>query len=1033
MFSQVLALRAAVHPLRALRARGRLPVAMAASTSAAQAKAVCATDAPATHASFDIVRNEMVDEFGVRAVMYKHKKSGAEVLSVEAPDENKVFGITFRTPPKDSTGVPHILEHSVLCGSRKFTTKEPFVELLKGSLQTFLNAFTYPDRTCYPVASCNLKDFYNLINVYLDAVLHPRAIGDELVLQQEGWHLELESPEQPLTYKGVVYNEMKGVYSSPESRLARAAQQALFKDNTYGVDSGGDPLNIPDLTFDDFKAFHGEFYHPSNSRIFFYGDDPVPARLELLDGYLSEFDAISPDSKIGLQERRKLQSRVVEKFPAAEGEQAEEHMVQVNWLLNEEPFTPKEQLALSVLDHLLLGTSSSTLRKALTESGLGSAVIGGGLSDELSQATFSVGLKGVRAEDVSAVERLVAETLEKIEAEGVEESAVEASLNSMEFQLREFNTGSFPRGLSFMLGAMSAWIYDRDPLAALRFEEPLRELKEDLAAGKPVFTDMIRKLLLENEHRVTVEMVPDTELEKEQVAEEEARLAAIKGDMSAGDIDQIIDQTKKLQEVQAAHDSAEDLATIPALSIADLPKDGTELPNEVSTTQGVTVLRHEVPSNGIIYADVGLDLTQLPAADVPLVNLFARCLLETGTATEDEVALSRRIGSRTGGVTTSTLTGVRIPSDDTVATGDDLVHRLFLRGKAVAGRADDLFGVVHDVLTSCRLDNKKRIVEMLKESKARMESSLVSAGHAYAATRLSASHSTAGRLLEQTGGVEYLAVVKDLLETAESDWPTVQARLEALRRQLLTKASVVVNLSGDAATLEAVDPALDKFLSGLPEDGEDAASLLPSWKSDLPVVPSGNEGFFIPTQVNYVGRGGRLYAPGEKVSGSTSVVSRWLRNGYLWDTVRVIGGAYGGFCRFSPLTGSFSYLSYRDPNLAKTIETYDGASQFLQNHDLSSEALSQAIIGTVGDLDSPLSPDQKGWEAMRRHLVGETAEQRQQWRQEVLSTTAKDFKDFGERLDQMEAHSVVFGSKKAIEDANAELPEKEKFDLKGLL
>ncbi len=377
--------------------------------------------------------------------------------------------------------MPHILEHSVLCGSRKFKSKEPFVELLKGSLQTFLNAFTYPDRTCYPVASCNLKDFYNLVNVYLDAVLHPRAISDDLVLQQEGWHYELEAPDQPLTYKGVVYNEMKGVYSSPESLLGRAAQQALFKDNTYGVDSGGDPLVIPDLTFDGFKAFHSEFYHPSNSRIFFYGDDPVPARLELLDEYLNDFDAISPDSVIGTQKKLDLATdspgRIVEKFPAAEGEQADKHMVQVNWLLNEKPFSAKEELAVSVLDHLLMGTQSATLRKALTESGLGEAVIGGGLSDELSQATYSVGLKGVAPENVDKVEALVGETLSKFASDGPDASAVDASVNSLEFMLREFNTGSFPRGLSFMLGAMSSWIYDRDPLGGLRFEVPLAELK----------------------------------------------------------------------------------------------------------------------------------------------------------------------------------------------------------------------------------------------------------------------------------------------------------------------------------------------------------------------------------------------------------------------------------------------------------------------------------------------------------------------------------------------------------------------------
>ena len=418
------------------------------------------------HPSYDIVEESNIEEYGCKAILYNHKKSGAQVMSVIAPDENKVFGITFRTPPVDSTGIPHILEHSVLCGSRKFPVKEPFVDLLRGSLQNFLNAFTYPDRTCYPVASTNTKDFYNLINVYLDAVLHPRAIVDPRVMQQEGWHYELEKPDEPLTYKGVVYNEMKGVYSSPDSLMGRAAQQALFPDNTYGVDSGGDPLIIPKLTFDQFKSFHANYYHPGNARVYFYGNDDPLKRLELLDEYLVDFQKIDPQSKVKVQPKRLTPSKIEVPYPIGQGSEPK-HMVTVNWLLNDTPLSAKEQLALGVLDSLLLGTSSATLRKTLTESGLGESVTGGGLSDELLQATFGVGLKGVKPDDVQKIEPLVRSTMAKIANEGFEEDAIRAAVNTLEFRLREFNTGSFPRGLSLMLGMMSHWIYDKVPHTAI--------------------------------------------------------------------------------------------------------------------------------------------------------------------------------------------------------------------------------------------------------------------------------------------------------------------------------------------------------------------------------------------------------------------------------------------------------------------------------------------------------------------------------------------------------------------------------------
>ena len=410
---------------------------MIQSVAAAPVSSVLAAE-PATHPGFELVKVEMVDEYTIKCATYRHIKSGAELISAQADDDNKVFGIVFRTPVTDSTGVPHILEHSVLCGSDKYTSKEPFAELLKGSLQTFLNAFTYPDRTCYPVASQNTKDFYNLVNVYLDAVLHPRAKHDSTVLEQEGWHYELEDLKEPLTYKGVVFNEMKGVYSSPDSLLYRAAQQATFPDNTYSVDSGGDPNAITTLSFKQFTDFHDAYYHPANSRIFFYGDDDLYTRLELLDEYLRDFkkeDASKgdlPASQVLTQALKTAPWRVVEGYPVSPTEEDPTHMVMLNWLVHEEPLEQEEELALGILDHLLMGTPTSSLYKALIESGLGTAVIGGGLSDELKQATFSAGLKGVKPDDVPAVEALVQSTLAQVAAAGFDADAVEASMNTVD-------------------------------------------------------------------------------------------------------------------------------------------------------------------------------------------------------------------------------------------------------------------------------------------------------------------------------------------------------------------------------------------------------------------------------------------------------------------------------------------------------------------------------------------------------------------------------------------------------------------------
>jgi len=985
------------------------------------------TEAP-THEAFTLLKTETLDEYGATCHLYEHKQSKAQVLSVIKPDDdNKVFGVTFRTPPSDSKGLPHILEHSVLCGSRQYPTKEPFVELLKGSLQTFLNAFTYPDRTCYPVASQNLEDFRNLARVYLDAVFHPRAAKDSTVLEQEGWHYEVE--DDKLTYSGVVYNEMKGVYSSPDSLMARASQQALFPDNAYSVDSGGDPNDIPSLDFEQFQAFHGEFYHPGNARIFFYGDDDPAARLDLLEEYLCDFQERKIDSKVETQELTIKEPQYIKLgFPASSNDDEEggQHMVSLNWLLTGGVLSPKDELGLAVLDMMLLGTSTSTLRKALTDSGLGESVIGGGLSDELVQPTYSVGMKGVAKDDVAKVQALILETLAKLSEEGFAADDLEASLNTMEFSLREFNTGSFPKGLSFMLGMMRNWIYERDPVDALRFEQPLADLKEELTKdANAYFGNLLKSLLVENTHRVTVEMTPDEHLEAAQKQEEEGRLAALRDEMSPAQLEAVAAKAARLKEIQNTPDSKEALASIPSLGLKDLGREPQDLPRVEGVVDGfkdTVLLTRELPTAGIIYADVALDLRgALDPEDLPLVPLFARMMQETGIAGKlDPTQLQRQLGAKTGGVGSSVSCSLKVPASGGVADPDDVVYRYIMRGKATHERAGDLFSLMSDILTHADFaSSQTRVVEMLKESKARYESAFRTSGQSFASMRISAQLNRAGLISEATGGVSHYFKVLELLKQAHDDWPALLSTLEAMRSKMLARApsATVVNLTGDQKALDAATAQLGAFCTqvfatGAPRDEPDWSSL----KSLTAVKP--NEAFSVPTQVNYVAKGGSLYAAGEMPSGANSVVSRFLSLDYLWNQVRVQGGAYGCSASSNPTSGTFVFSSYRDPNLKKTLDTYDGAASYLKELKVDEAELTKAIVAAIGDLDSPLTPDQKGRASLQHYLSGTTLEQRRKWRSEVLSASPADFARYGERLEKMATTSAVFASASGIAEAN---------------
>jgi Zn-dependent M16 (insulinase) family peptidase len=954
---------------------------------------------------FELLREQEIPELNTRARLYRHVKTGAELLSLSNDDENKVFGATFRTPPSDSTGVAHILEHSVLCGSRKYPVKEPFVELIKGSLNTFVNAFTFPDKTCYPVASQNVQDFYNLIDVYLDAVFFPRITPQ--VLQQEGWHYELDSVDQPLTYKGVVFNEMKGAYSSPDSLLSEQSQQSLFPDTTYGLDSGGNPKHIPDLTYEYFKSFHERFYHPSNARLFFYGDDDPDQRLRILDGYLSEFEQIAVDSQVQLQPRFEQPRRVTRSYAGSQDEgDGQKSMLTVNWMLDQTTDTETD-LGLGILAYILIGTPASPLRKALIDSGLGEDITGAGLVDSLRQMMFSTGLKGIDPADADTIEALILNTLGRLAQAGIDPQTIEAALNTVEFSLRENNTGSFPRGISLMLRALNTWLYEADPLAPLAFEAPLGAIKARIANGEHYFESLIGRYFLSNPHRTTLLLQPDPEMGEREAEAERARLEQAHAAMSETDLAALVENTRALKLMQETPDSPAALATIPTLTLGDLERENKLIPLAVSEAQGTKVLYHDLFTNGIIYLDVGLDLHELPTDLLPYVPLLGRALLETGVGDQDFVQLSQRIGRTTGGIWTQTFTSVIRGSQNGAAC-------LFLRGKVTPDKADELLAILRDVLLAARLDNQERFRQMVLEEKAAQEARLAPGGHVVVNTRLRANFNEADWAAEQLGGVSYLFFLRTLAQQVDVNWPAVQAALEQIRQTLVNRATMLCNVTTDAASWGHFEPRLSDFLRALPT----AVAAPARW---APAQGPRFEGLSIPAQVNYVGKGADLYKLGYKPSGAASVIAKYLRTTWLWEKVRVQGGAYGGFCVFDHRSGGFTYLSYRDPNLLATLDVYDQTGKFLREADLSESELIRSIIGTIGEVDAYQLPDAKGYSSMLRYLVGDTDEIRQRMREEILATSAEDFQTFADALEQVADRGlvVVLGSQAAIEAANA--------------
>ncbi len=933
---------------------------------------------------FTLVEERSMAEVNGTARFYRHNATGAQIVSVTNDDENKVFGVTFRTPPKNSTGVAHILEHSVLCGSKKYPTKEPFLVLLQSSLQSFLNAFTFPDKTCYPVASANLQDFYNLIDVYIDAVFHP--IISENIFRQEGWHLEAETSDGPWLYKGVVYNEMKGVYSSPDSRLSEESQHAIFPDTLYSLDSGGRPDEIPSLSYEEFRDFHSRYYHPSNSRFFFWGDDPEEERLAIVARALAGKGHCDVDSSISLQPAFAAPTRVTRAYPAEKGAKC---LFTVNWLTGKRGDLERT-LTLEMLQHILEGMPGSPLRRALISSGLGEDTTGDGLQMDLAQTSYSTGLKGVAEEDLPRAEELIFSTLKELAEKGIDKSLVEAAVNTVEFSYRESNTGNFPQGLAAMLQCLATWLYDENPLDSLAWEKPLASIKERLAKGDPVFEEAIRTLFLENPSRATVVLTPDEGLAARIEEEEAARVSAAQAAMSLKEREEVVRITRELQKAQATPDTPEALASIPSLGLGDLPSHNRLTQRAIQETSDFTMVGHELPTRGVAYMNLLIPLPKLPVRLVPSLSLFLRTFRDVGTARRDYTELGALIAAKTGGLGAS-LTMVN-------HTDGNLRCYLNLTGKAVSSKVQDLFDILNEILLEPIKDKdvlSQRLKEMLLEDKAGLEQDLVASGHKAASTRVLTHFSPAAVIGEAMDGIHYLNTLRSRLDNWDTALPQLLEDLDELRRLLVVARPGVVHCVGRTDDMENVARLAEHVWHALPGgarvDGTQCISL---------AAPVGAEVFATPSQVNYVAKGCNLKALGYSYHGSAAVIMRHLARSYLWEQVRVLGGAYGAFCSLDRTSGNFVCSSYRDPNVEKTVAVYDSMADYLAGISLTREDLTRAIVGTIGDLDLYRLPEARGAYSLGRWLAGESDEALQALREEILSTTNDDFRAFAPILKE---------------------------------
>ena len=958
--------------------------------------------------SYELIEEKNLTDLKTKGYFLRHKKSGARVVLMENDDDNKVFCVGFRTPPEDDTGLPHILEHSVLCGSKNFPLKDPFVELVKGSLNTFLNAMTYPDKTVYPVASCNDQDFQNLMHIYMDAVFYPNIYQHEEIFRQEGWSYHLESAEDELTYNGVVYNEMKGAFSSPEGVLDRIVINSLFPDTCYGNESGGDPDHIPELTNEQFLDFHRKYYHPSNSYIYLYGDMDFVEKLDWLDKeYLSAFDAAEIDSEIPLQKAFAEMKEVEETYSITSSE-SEEYNTYLSYNKVIGTSLDKElYLGFEVLDYALLSAPGAPLKKALVDAGIGKDIMGS-YDNGIYQPIFSVVAKNANAEQKAAFITVIEDTLRDIVKNGIDAKALEAGVHYHEFRYREADFGNYPKGLMYGLQMFDSWLYDETkPFLHMSAIETYDFLKAQIGTG--YFEELIQKYILDNSHGAIVVVRPERGRTARMDKALTEKLSAYKAGLTKEQIEKLVNATHGLAAYQESEERPEDMEKIPILQRSDISREIAPIYNEEIVMDGTTVVFHEIETNGIGYVDLLFDLSGVPEDELAYVGVLQAVLGMIDTERHEYGELFNEINMHTGGIATS----MELYPDVTKVKEKEFRATFEIKAKALYHKLPIAFQMMQEILTTSKLEDEKRLLEILSMTKSRLQMRFQSAGHVTAASRALSYTSPLSKFKDLTNGIGYYEVVKRIEEQFETEKDALIAHLKKLVKQLFRADNMMVSFTATKEGLTGLEEEIVSLKKGLFTGiAEQTPCIIHCEKR--------NEGFQTSSKVQYVARAGNFIDAGFDYTGAFQILKVILGYEYLWQNVRVKGGAYGCMSNFSRL-GEGYFMSYRDPNLEKTNAIYEEIPDYLRNFTVSERDMTKYIIGTISNIDQPMTPATKGDRSMNLYMNRVTADMIREERNQILDANEQDIRALADIVQAVLKDNLfcVIGSEEKIEEQKA--------------
>lgn len=957
--------------------------------------------------AYEVQKEEDLKGIKAKGYLLRHRKSGARVVYIENDDNNKVFSIGFRTPPSDSTGVPHIMEHSVLCGSRNFPAKDPFVELVKGSLNTFLNAMTYPDKTMYPVASCNDQDFQNLMHVYMDAVFYPNIYEHEEIFRQEGWSYQLDSAEDKLKYNGVVYNEMKGAFSSPEGVLDRVILNTLFPDTSYANESGGDPEVIPELTYEQFLDFHRKYYHPSNSYIYLYGDMDIEEKLHWLDQeYLGKYDREPVDSRIRFQEPfAEMQEKVIPYSIASEESEEDNTYLSYNKVVGTS-LDKELYLAFQILDYALLSAPGAPLKKALTDAGIGKDIMGS-YDNGIYQPIFSVIAKNANEEQKEEFIQVIEDVLRASVKNGIDTKAIEAGINYYEFRYREADFGNYPKGLMYGLQMMDSWLYDEEkPFIHIEALDTFKFLKKQIGTG--YYEELIQKYLLDNPHGAIVIVTPEKGRTARMEAELEEKLQKYKESLTAEEVEAFVQKTQALEAYQSEPESEENLEKIPVLKREDISREIEPIINEEMTLAGVPVIFHEIETNGIGYVDVLFDMSLVEEQDLPYVGILQSVLGIIDTKRYDYGTLFNEINVNTGGISTS----LELYNDVTNIREKAFKATFEIKGKALYGKLPVAFDMMREILMESKLNDGKRIREILAMLKSRLLMKFQSSGHVTAVLRAQSYASPAAKLKDMTNGIAFYETVSYIEEHFEEEKEKLSEKLIDLSKKLFCGDNMMLSYTAAREGLEGLEEMVEKLKNSLHTRTaeEDKRCVIHCEKK--------NEGFKTASKVQYVAKAGNFIDLGVAYTGALQILKVIMSYDYLWQNIRVKGGAYGCMSNFNRI-GEGYFVSYRDPNLKRTLDVYDGVVDYLKNFTVSERDMTKYIIGTMSGIDQPMTPASKGERSMNLYMNKVSAEMIREERNQILDAEQDDIRALykvAEAVLQADQMCVIGGEDKIEEE-----------------